>query len=210
MLIKPYYEEPGITIYCADCRDVLPQLETVDLVLTDPPYGINWNTDYTRFSGERGVNQKWPSVHGDKQPFDPKPFLSFPKVILWGGQFYQGLPVGTWLIWDKRFKNGEAFLSDAEMAWMKGNLGVYIYSLTWQGSTKPADELRYHPTQKPTALMKWCIEKSKSTGTILDPFMGSGTTLVAAKSLGRKCIGIEIEKRYVDIAIDRLRQGVLL
>jgi DNA modification methylase len=207
---EPYYDCDGITIYHGDCREILSHLPTVDLVLTDPPYGINWNTDYTRFSGERGVNQKYPAVHGDKEEFDPSPFMGFPKVILWGGQCYSNrLPLGTWLIWDKRFKNGEAFLADAEVAWMKGGYGVYIYSQTWQGSNKMGETERFHPTQKPAGLMRWCIEKVGKAQTILDPFMGSGTTLVAAKQLHRKAIGIEIEEKYCEVAAKRLGQGVL-
>ncbi len=211
--MKPYYQESGITIYHADCREVLHTLEPVDLVLADGPYGMDWNTDHTRFSvGPNGhggaTSQHMPPVHGDSEPFDPAPWLKFPHVILWGfHHFAARLPVGSVLVWIKRHDGGfGSFLSDADLAWMKGGHGVYCHRDTSMlGETRH----RVHPTQKPVQLMKWCIEKSKATGTILDPFMGSGTTLRAAKDLGRQAIGIEIEERYCEVAANRLRQEVL-
>lgn len=207
--MKPYYDQDGITIYHGDCFEILPTLPKVDLVLTDPPYGIAFDTDYTRFtSGFKVDRRKHKEVHGDKEPFDPSPWLSFPRVVMWGANCYSNkLPIGSWLVWDKRHTNGTAFLADAEVAWMNKGYGVYIYSQTWQGCVRsePID----HPTQKPTELMAWCFEKAAVGGLTLDPFMGSGTTLVAAKRLGRRAIGIEIEERYCEIAAKRLAQGVL-
>ncbi len=216
MMIKPYYSQEGITIYHADCRDILPFLEPVDLVLTDPPYGMNNNPDSSRFSGgteghiaQRGNGGKFKNpIFGDDEPFDPSPFILFNKVILWGfNHFASRLPVGSTLVWIKRFDAAfGTFLSDAEIAWMKGGCGVYCKKdLSLMKETRN----RSHPNEKPLSLMKWCIEKAGELNTILDPFMGSGTTLVAAKQLGRKCIGIEIEEKYVKIAIERLRQKVL-
>lgn len=203
--MKPYYRSKGITIYCGDNRDVLPQLRSVQAIVTDPPYGINFNTDYRRFTAPSGWKptqyQNRPPVHGDASPFDPAPWLKFRSVILWGANCYsERLSQGRWLVWDKRFSNGKAFLADAEVAWMKGGHGVYIYAQTWQGAVR--SERVEHPTQKPVGLMEWCI--SKTQGAILDPFMGSGTTLVAARNLKRKAIGIEIEERYCEIAARRL------
>jgi len=199
-----FYQDSWATIYCGDCRDILPMLEPVDLVLTDPPYGIRWNTNYSRFS--RGTADK-EMVRDDDLPFDPSPFLSFPRIILWGANHYATkLPSGSWLIWDKRNGDGTAFLSDAEIAWWNKGAGIYIKSISgqWHRSTSGG----FHPTQKPISLMKWCIQKAEPIGTILDPFMGSGTTLVAAKNLNRKSIGIEIEPKYCEIAVKRLRQEV--
>ena len=114
------------------------------------------------------------------------------------------LPFGTTLVWLKRHDGAfGTFLSDAELAWRKGGHGVYVYrSLRAPGPTE-------HPTQKPVDLMRWCIEKAGGTGTVLDPFAGSGSTLVAAKSLNRRAIGIEIEERYCEVAANRLHQDVL-
>ena len=207
--MKPYFEEAGITIYHADCRLILPHLPKVDAVITDPPYGIDFDTDYRRFTSGFNIERKGHDpVHGDSEPFDPQPWLSFKTVVLWGANcFSSRLPLGSWLVWDKRFANGAAFLADAEVAWMKGGHGIYLYSVTQQGCIRP--EPIQHPTQKPVAVMEWCIAKSKAQGTILDPFMGSGTTLVAARNLGRRAIGIEICREYCDIAIRRLEQQVL-
>lgn len=200
-----YYVEDNICIACADCRSILPHLPKVDLVLTDPPWGISWNTNYSRFL--RGSRDK-ERIIDDNTPFDPSPFLHFNSVMLWGANnFINSLPPGSWLLWDKRNGDGTAFLSDGEIAWWNMGRGIYIKSISgqWHRSTAGG----FHPTQKPVELMKWCIKKNNQYGTILDPFMGSGTTLVAAKQLGRKAIGIEIEERYCQIAVERLRQSVL-
>jgi site-specific DNA-methyltransferase (adenine-specific) len=206
-LPKPYYEEGGIVIYHADCRDILPHLPKVDLVLTDPPYGINWNCDYS--SWLNGKNIKYPTtrsyapVHGDDKPFDPTFLLDYKNIILWGANCYPNhLSAGSFLIWHKRTSG---FLADAEAAWMNRGTGVYVFSETVESMQSE----RLHPTQKPVNLFKWCIERSNTTGTVLDPFMGSGTTLRAAKDLGRKAIGIEIEEKYCEIAVKRLAQEVL-
>jgi hypothetical protein len=170
-----------------------------------------WDVDTTRFSGgaqgiSRGRDCGEPIV-GDSEQFDPTPWLEYPYVVLFGSNHYgQTLPRGTTLVWLKRYDDGfGSFLSDAEIAWRKGGHGVYVYrSIRAPGATD-------HPTQKPIDLMRWCIEKSGGADAhaVLDPFAGSGTTLVAAKSLGRKSIGIEIEERYCEVAANRLRQEVL-
>jgi DNA modification methylase len=178
--------------------------EKADAVVTDPPYGIAHNLDYTRFTG--GVadtqNRTKGVLANDDKPFDPAPFLDYKSVVIWGGNcFSNRLPMGTWLVWDKRFKNGTAFLSDAEVAWMKGGHGVYIFALTSQGFVRP--EKVQHPTQKPVALIEWCIEKSKAGNVIFEPFSGSGTTLIACENLKRHCRAIEISPAYVDVAVKR-------
>ena len=217
-MIKPYYEHAGITIYHGDCREILPELPDVDAIITDPPYGISWDGNAKRFT--TGFNVKRTNhgaVIGDSSPFDPTFLLRFKKIVLWGYPYFAAtLPIGKILIWDKRFPNGEAFLADAEIAWCKskykkvgphmGGYGSYIFSKTWQGFVR--SEPVEHPTQKPVSLMEWCIGHADVLHgeTILDPFMGSGTTLVAAKNLGRKAIGIEIEEKYCEIAVKRLAQ----
>ena len=214
--VKPYFTDSTgtITIYHGDCRSILPEIKA-DVVVSDVPYGMNWNVDTSRFSGgseasrsRRGEGRTDRlAVQADDQPFDPSPFLSFDEVILFGcNHFAARLPVGTTLVWIKR--NDDAFgsfLSDAELAWMKGGHGVYCFRDT---SMAGEARMRAHPTQKPLPLMRWCIEKTTGD-TILDPFMGSGTTLRAAKDLGRRAIGIEIEEKYCEIAARRLAQEVL-
>jgi DNA modification methylase len=178
--------------------------ENAEAVITDPPYGISHDLDYTRFTG--GIadtrNKTKGVLANDNKPFNPVPFLDYKSAVIWGANcFSDRLPMGTWLVWDKRFKNGTAFLSDAEVAWMKGGHGVYIFELTSQGFVRP--ERVQHPTQKPVALISWCIEKSKAGATIYEPFSGSGTTIIAAENLGRKCRAIEISSGYVAVALQR-------
>lgn len=212
--MNPYYEHGGITIYHGDCRELSRFLQA-DAVVTDPPYGMGWDVDSTRFSGgslasrlRRGTgNGTSSAVIGDDEPFDPSPWLDFDSVVLWGSNHYAArLPTGTTVVWVKR--NDDAFgtfLSDGEVGWVKGGHGVYCFrDLSMCGEAK----VRAHPTQKPVPLFRWCIERYAKLGTILDPFMGSGTTLRAAKDLGRKAIGIEIEERYCEIAARRLGQEV--
>ena len=209
--MEPYYDKDGITIYHGDCREVLPSLEPCDLLLTDPPYGIS----YCRGYGGNGkhVRRNDIPVAGDDEPFDPSPFVQFDNVILWGANHYSSrLPHGRWIAWDKLdgLEPWDTF-SDVEFAWMKGRGKDRIVSRLWKGICQDGNrgDRRYHPTQKPTGVMGWCIGLVPNVETILDPFMGSGTTLVAAKLLGRKAIGIEIEERYCEIAVNRLRQQVL-
>jgi site-specific DNA-methyltransferase (adenine-specific) len=195
-------------LICGDCTDAATVArvmdgERADAVISDPPYGINFDTDYTRFTIQSGKNNKFAPIENDDKPFDPTPYLDYESVVLWGANYYADkLPVGTWLVWDKRFDNGKAWLSDAELAWMKGGTGVYIFSLTSQGFVRP--EKVQHPTQKAVDLMVWCIEKSKAGELIYDPYAGSGTTLVACENLRRKCRAIEISPAYVAVALERL------
>jgi DNA modification methylase len=230
--MKPYYEHNGITIYHGDCREVLPTIaEPISLVCSDPPYGSGLSTDYAeRFSPQPGSPRWWNStdrklsVHhtplkGDDAPFDPATLLQIKAEakVLWGGNWYASrLPDrGGWWIWDKR--NGKRDVSDAdwpmseaELAWTDVGKGVRVFRHTWFGLIRDSEPgEHYHPTQKPTALMRWCLESSKTSGTVIDPYMGSGTTLVAAKQLNRRAIGIELEEPYCEIAAKRLSQEVL-
>jgi len=211
--MKPYYSEDGCTIYHGDCREILPLLEPVDLVLTDPPYGIGFVhgaeniPNATKFQGV--------AVIGDDQDFDPSPWLAFPSCILWGANHYcMRLPgEGRWLVWDKRdgYDCYGKDMSDVEIGWMSGpRRADRIHRQLWGGFLREGEREtpRVHPTQKPVALMKWCLSFAAEAQLILDPFMGSGTTLRAAKDLGRKAIGIEIEERYCEIAATRLAQKV--
>jgi site-specific DNA-methyltransferase (adenine-specific) len=209
-LPTPYYDRDGITIYHGDCREILPTLPKVDLVLTDPPYGINNDTDYTRFRGT-----KYTPVVGDTARFDPAFLMeSGTCLVLFGANYYSAslTETGGWIVWDKVTRNGlDTALADGEMAWTNFLGRVRIYRHMWKGAYRDSERgLFVHPTQKPVLLMRWCIELAPAAQTILDPFMGSGTTLRAAADLGRRAIGIEINEDYCRIAVERLRQGVLL
>jgi len=180
-------------------------LPKFDLLLTDPPYGYQWKTNYSRFS--RGINDK-PAIALDlREEVDLIPCIAATdeQIIFGCNSLTHDVP-GSYLIWDKRCSDGFAFLSDGEAAWWSRGHGVYIKSINAQSHRSKGG---LHPTQKPVELMTWCIQKAKQAETILDPFMGSGTTLVAAKLEGRKAIGIEIIKEYCEIAVSRLKQGVL-
>jgi site-specific DNA-methyltransferase (adenine-specific) len=217
--IKPYYEHAGITIYHGDCREILPTMPRCDLILTDPPYGIDLDTDNSRFSGGNvasvarcgnGVGTSGGAkIANDAAPFDPSFLLAHADAhIIWGWNNYPDkLPRGACLVWLKRYDEAfGSFLSDAETAWMSKGHGVYCRR---DLSNNAISRTRAHPTQKPESLMVWCLGFFPSARTIVDPFMGSGTALVAAKSLGRRAFGIELEERYCEIAAKRLSQEVL-
>jgi site-specific DNA-methyltransferase (adenine-specific) len=200
-----------VRLILGDCLKVLPTLNGIDAVVTDPPYGMRWKADRSRFVGgspetikKRGTGLSvYPSIHGDDQPFDPSPWLGFPKAILWGcNHFAARLPVGTTLVWLKRNDGAfGSFLSDAELAWMKGGHGVYcIRDLSFHGEKRT----KKHPNQKPLPLMRWCLSFLPEGCTVLDPFMGSGTTGVACVQTGRNFIGIEIDPAYFAIAEKRI------
>lgn len=209
----------GVTLYCADCRDILPTLPRVDAVVTDPPYGIGYA--HSGFHGGRigitaAANARGaPPVIGDDEPFDPSPLLGFRNVLMWGADhFHARLPdSGRWLAWNKlgSLEPWDSFC-DVEFAWHSGKGAARIFSMMWKGlvGDKRGEEnsLRHHTTQKPIALMSWCIEQVGAADTILDPYCGSGTTGVAAVKLGRRFIGIEIEPKYFDIACRRISEAL--
>lgn len=216
--MTPFYERDRITIYCGDCLEILPGLKGIDLLLADPPYGANVNTAYK--SSQRGALAQcndYPPVYGDDKPFNPSHLLNYPKIILWGANYYADkLPTGNgWIVWDKRDgleskREDGTFCdqSEVELAWSNITGATRIYSHRWMGMIKASQqqERRVHPTQKPVDLMAWCIQLAKPQGIICDPYMGSGSTLRAANRLNYPIIGIEISEEYCKIAVDRLRQ----
>jgi len=221
--LNSYYEDDLITIYNADCRDILPSIETADLVLTDPPYGSGLSVDFAnRFSSHAG---KWwknkdrsrqvrhVPIVGDDKPFDPSHLLRFPKLILWGGNWYASrLPdSGGWYAWDKRrgIEDAEWPMSEFELAWTNLGKGTRMYRHRWFGLLRDSElGEHHHPTQKPVALMRWCIQRAKLEpgDLVLDPYMGSGPIPRAAKDLGMKCIAIEVDEKYCEIAANRMAQ----
>ncbi len=212
MARSPDYQRDGISLYLGDCLEILPVIGAVDAVVTDPPYGMNLDTDNSRFSGgahghmakrgnEIGTAGGRPII-GDDKPFDPSPFLIGKEQIIWGwNHFAHRLPKGTSLVWIKR--NDDAFgtfLSDAEVAWYSKGCGVYCFKdLSNNATTKE----RIHPTQKPVPLMEWCVSRTKGE-LILDPFMGSGTTAIACIRTGRRFIGCEIDPEFFRLAVKRI------
>lgn len=201
------YIAEGVTLYLGDCREILPTLGTSFAIVTDPPYGMALNTNGTRFSGgspesqkRRSAGKAYAPIVGDDSAFNPSHLLGFKQVILWGlNHFSQHLPQGGALVWLKRTDEAlGSFLSDAELGWEKGKAGVFCFRSYPQSMA--AD--RHHPTQKPIDLMAWCIQRT--TGAVLDPYMGSGSTGVAAVNLGRPFTGVEIEPAYFDVSCKRI------
>jgi len=231
-LPEPYYDDGQITIYHADCRDILPHLApgSVDLVLTDPPYGVQYVTAWRSRDDPlvaKIANDESLNIVCDAMPLLDRllkedrhayAFASPMKIGEAAAILSEWWQVKNLLVWDK----GDAgTVGDLEAGYgvnwegivyaskgrrpLNGKRPRTIYRYEWSSTRDPV-----HPTVKPIGLLSWLVSKSSNDGElILDPFMGSGTTLRAAKDLGRRAIGIEIEERYCEIAVRRLQQAVL-
>ena len=201
------------TLYLGDCADVLPTLGQVDAVVTDPPYGIGESSGKNKSRGKLAVAKDYGNDDWDKSPISDD-LMSLVvaagrKAIVFGGNYYAMPPTKCWLVWDK--ENGESDFADAELAWTNLDKAVRLKRYMWNGMLRANKEPRGdHPTQKPIGIMEWCISHlPNDSQTILDPFMGSGTTGVAAVKMGRKFIGIEREPKYFDIACERIKNAQL-
>lgn len=195
----------GVTLYLGDCREILPTLAKHDNVITDPPYGIAhlW---------KGGFNEKhgWGKAKDEsvtRNEWDDKPLSgelleailsSADQHVIWGGNYFDLPPSRCWYVWNKPERGFT--LAEAELAWTNKDSIVRVYD---GPRSEPG---RVHPTQKPVALMSWCVDKTK--GSILDPFMGSGTTGVAAAKSGRPFTGIELEPKYFEIACRRIKAAL--
>lgn len=213
-LPKPYYQDAHVTLYCGDCREILPELGKFDLLLTDPPYGIGekwadesvegWSQCKSGVGRLFSSGEKW-----DSAPIEMKDMEHMIGVavnsIIWGGNYYPMTPSRCWLIWDKMQKHSG---SEAEMAWATMELPVRVFRMSRLEAYCGKDK-KVHPTQKPIGLIQWCLGLVPVAKTIIDPFAGSCTTGVAAKLEGRHATLIEISERYCEIGAERLRQGVL-
>jgi DNA modification methylase len=220
--VTPYYDDGQCVIYHGDCVAVMDRIwagfrtgtAAFDLLLTDPPYGI----------GEaRGKNASRTNIAVAKDygvsAWDDEPAHSGIALarsisrwqVIFGGNYYDLPPSSCWLVWDK--ENGANDFADCELAWTNLKKAVRKITYRWNGMLQQPGvprEHREHPTQKPEAVMRWALGHApESAVTVLDPFMGSGTTLVAAKRLGKRAVGIEREERYCEIAARRLQQGSL-
>lgn len=194
---------------------MLPTLAPVDLLLTDPPYGIGEAAGKNKSRGLLAASKDYGNANWDDTP--PSRWLLEQAIdkakyaIVFGGNYFGLPPSSCWLVWDK--DNGATDFADCELAWTNMPTAVRRVRWRWQGMLQEnmADkEPRFHPTQKPEAVMAWCLTKAPDgVRTVLDPWMGSGTTLVAAKKAGLTAIGIEREEKYCEIAAKRLAQGVL-
>jgi DNA modification methylase len=200
---KPYYSHAGIEIYHGDCREVLPSLGNFDMLLTDPPYGVmaEGSAASRRFLGNGDAGSL---------AWDIRPTRELLQVLLdicvsafiWGGCQMELGPTDGWLIWDKQ--NDGLNFGEVEFCWTNLKFAPRVYRERCVGLNGG----RQHPTEKPIGLMKWCVGFAPEPRTILDPFMGSGTTLRAAKDLNLTALGIELSERYCEIAAKRLSQEV--
>ena len=201
----------GVTLHCGDCREILPTLPKVDAVVTDPPYGIGENSRKVASRGKLARPIDYGDFDWDREPPDAEIIRLIRSRSIWqiffGGNFFELPPSSCWLVWDK--KNGTNDFADCELAWTNLPKAVRRIEWLWNGMIRKGDDVREHPTQKPEGVMMWCIEQLPADAqSILDPFMGSGTTGVAAVKLGRKFIGIEIEPKYFDIACRRISEAL--
>lgn len=219
--MTPFYEEEGIVLYNADWRTISRLLNAESLV-TDPPYGIGEaagkNASRNKPFGSRtqlGNRVVYAKDYGDDDWDHEPPSASdmiwmrglAPHQIIWGGNYFHLPPSRCWLVWDK-LNSGD--FADCELAWTNLDRAVRKFSWMWNGMLRDGDDVRVHPTQKPLALMKWCLKLlPEGTKSVLDPYAGSGTTLVAAKALGIQAIGVEREEKYCHEIVERLRQQII-
>lgn len=222
--MNPYYQDGSVTIYHGDCKDVLPTLAKADLVIADPPYGLgecqaknSSRGNRVRFKSKRGRAVFVPATEYGAYEWDNEPasseeiqltIASAKNAIIFGGNYFSLPPSRGWLVWDK-LNSGD--FAACELAWTNLKMSVRIFRFMWNGMLRDGEQRgvpRVHPTQKPVELMQWCLSFAPNAQSIIDPFMGSGTTLRAAKNLGRKAIGIEGEEKYCEIAAKRMSQEV--
>jgi len=211
----------GQRLILGDSRLILPTLERHDAILTDPPYGIGESAGKaaSRVRASNALHKSVSAAHCERMDYGLKSWdantadevvsaaiRSASASIVFGGNYYQLGPSSCWLVWDKM--NGASDFADCELAWTNLKGAVRQIRLHWNGCMRVERDIpREHPTQKPIALMEWCLGFLPDAQTILDPFMGSGTTLVACQRLGRSGTGIELDPDYFDIACRRVDEA---
>ncbi len=213
--MTPYYQDDSCVIYHGDCREILPDFDDEYALVSDPPYGCDLMGGKVGILGSHTSQAGTPGtvfapVFGDDEAFDPTPLLRFAAVILFGANWYASrLPdSGAWFVWDKRDGIASNNYADAELAWSSLTQPTRLLAHRWLGMIRDSHEDRVHPTQKPLRVVSWLLGFVPAELPVLDPYMGSGTTLRAAKDLGRRAVGIEISERYCEIAASRLAQEV--
>jgi site-specific DNA-methyltransferase (adenine-specific) len=200
-----------------DCREIIPLLSDIDACITDPPYGIAFQHSGGMGGLGKGKKQygRTCGIVGDETPFDPSHLLNFPKVVLMGANhFARRIPEGKgdWLVWDKSCGMGaNTMFRDGEFIWSSTKTARLFFRLLWQGMTRGGESassrsLRLHVSQKPVELMLWLLDQARVglDKTVLDPYMGSGTTGVACVRTGRRFVGIEIDAEHFENARKRI------
>ena len=202
--LVPYYDAGGITIYHGDSRKILPMLGRFDLLMTDPPYGIGFAAQPTTGGRKRGQKKEQWDDEAIEEWVLHQAMARADKRVIWGGNYYN-LPAARCILsWYK--PDAPPSMGNVEYAWT--NLDQNSRQISRSiAATNP--ERLGHPTQKPLHVISWAIQQAGEAQTILDPLAGSGTTGHAAKNFGKRCVMIEREERYCEIAARRLAQEVL-
>lgn len=200
-------------LHLGDNLEILPTI-TADAVVTDPPYGIGESSDSIKSrqrksggSSKALADQKdYGSFDWDNKPASAEQIALIRDCskhqIIFGGNYFVLPPTSCWLVWDKQ--NGDNDFADCELAWTNLDKAVRRIYWRWNGMIRQGNEERFHPTQKPLEVMRWCLGHIPNAKTICDPFMGSGTTGVACVKDGRSFIGIERDERYFETACKRI------
>ena len=210
--MKPYYEDTNarIKIFNCDWRELDRELLRSDLLICDPPYGISEAKGKNKSRTKLAVAKDYGVADWDDEPvsdFDLIQLRDLTKYqIIFGGNYFVLPPSRCWLVWDK--VNGANDFADCELAWTNLDKAVRIFHYMWNGMLKENPEFRMHCTQKPLALGKWCISQVKEAKSLVDPYMGSGTFLVAAKEMGMTAVGVDRVEKYCEDAAVRLQQEV--
>jgi DNA modification methylase len=201
----------GVTLHLGDCREILPTLGKVDAVVTDPPYGINEAAGKNKSRSMLATSKDYGNLTWDSAP-PPRWLIEMLRdvsrwQIIFGGNYFDLPPSSCWLVWDK--KNGNNDFADCELAWTNLPKAVRRIEWLWHGMMRKGSDEREHPTQKPLGVIAWALDQLPAdVRLVCDPFMGSGTTGVAAIQKGVQFVGIEREAAYFDTACKRLSDAL--
>lgn len=216
---SPFYADEYVTIYHGDSREIMPHLTPFDLLLTDPPYGIGADKAMHKASGNvaghghrRVAKRSYELTEWDKEPVAEWVMALArslcEKQIIFGGNYYDLPPCKGPLVWDKQ--NDGLNFADAEMAWNNLGTPLRIKRHLWNGMARKGSEKRFdHPTQKPLEVMAWALSMAGEVQSVLDPWMGTGTTLRACKDAHTHCVGIDAKREYREIAVSRMAQETM-
>lgn len=224
--LTPVFNREGITLYRGDCQSLYPSVvgRSCTHLLTDPPYGINLETQWrTKLRGRAAPSRNYPAIVGDNKEFDPSWIVEvilryWVRAVLWGANYYANyLPSSKgWIVWNKN--RPESWQqSHCEIAWTNMLPATRMHKHTWSGMMRASERgTHYHPAQKPVRLWTWIMKLEHfirrgcqpADVLICDPYTGSGSTLIAAWLLGYRAVGIEISEAYTNIAVERIRKAM--
>jgi site-specific DNA-methyltransferase (adenine-specific) len=199
------------TLYLGDCREILPTLAKHDLGIHDPPYGVGENAHRVASRRKLAKTTDYGDFDWDKEPMSADRIAlcigAAKETIIWGGNYFTVAPSRGWLVWDK--VNGKNCFADCELAWTNLKTSVRMFRHMWNGMLRDSESAapRVHPTQKPIALMDWCVSLASDPKTVIDACMGSAPVGIAAVKRGLKYTGIELMERNFDIACERIENA---